>query len=363
MNVASRVDFRKGITALSPVSAKAAAEFRSALPDLLSQVSKALESGGFPQGEPPSAEQMEFVLDAQRFLGLTLASVFEFGLEDALADEMEWMARTFRGRGIGPAILRRTCRVWIIALHGAVRTPVLKETVPPFELISAHADDFFSVPSRGEAAPDPGSSAFLRHLLDNRKDDAVQAALVHSGKHTIEATVTSLFLYSLEAIGQLWCDNRISVADEHLATANARWVASRFFASLKRHPGRRQSVSVSAVPGDEHSLGAELLSRYLDFRGWTVLFLGQSMPESELIRALEKEKPGAAVITVGMIAHLPAFRRTVIELRKRVPDLRIFAATSRMKARPVLEALTDGVPGSFEACGALLAETGKRHET
>jgi len=149
------------------------------------------------------------------------------------------------------------------------------------------------------------------------------------------------------------------VADEHLATANARWVASSFFASLKPSPPRRQTVAVFSVPGDEHSLGAELLSRYLEFRGWTMLFLGQSMPESELARTIEKEKPRAAVITVGMIFNLAAFRRTVLELRRRAPELRIFGATSRVHARPLLETLCDGVPASFEECDALLAGRGK----
>jgi methanogenic corrinoid protein MtbC1 len=272
---------------------------------------------------------------------------------------MEWMAGTFRGRGIGPDFLRRMCKAWIIAMHGAVGASALTETVPLLERIAAHAEAFFSAPRPEAPVPDSESSAFLGLLLDNRKEDALQAALAHSGRHPVEDTTARLFLHSLEAIGSLWSDNRISVADEHLAAANARWVASRFFASLKRNPAKPHSIAVFSAPGDEHSLGAELLSRYLEFRGWTVLFLGSSIPESELIRAVVKEKPRAAVITVAMIFNLPAFRRTVLGLRHNALGLRILGATSKIAARPVLETLCDGVPATFEECDALLAEGGK----
>jgi hypothetical protein len=66
MNVSSFVDFRKEITALPPVSAQAAGEFQTALPVLLSQIRRILETAGSLPGESLDPGQLEFVQDSRR---------------------------------------------------------------------------------------------------------------------------------------------------------------------------------------------------------------------------------------------------------------------------------------------------------
>jgi methanogenic corrinoid protein MtbC1 len=118
-------------------------------------------------------------------------------------------------------------------------------------------------------------------------------------------------------------------------------------------------VAVVCVPGDVHALGAELLAQYLEYQGWDVLFLGASMPEEDMLRLLEQQQPEALVISIRMIAFLPALRGLVQRVRERLPDMQIMAG-GLPRAATVLNTICDGVPADFEACHHLL-ERRQRH--
>ncbi len=346
----------------SPVSKRAAEEFRASLPSLLAQASACLETSGFTAVGKPGPAERGFMLDLQGYFGETLAAVWEMDLAAALPEEMEWLSDALAGRGLGPRSLQVLCRAWIAAMHGALGIAALKETVPWLEWISASADRFrLSSASAAPASPDPETEAFLKSLIANRTEEAVEAAVRHSRKHGVESCLEKLFLSGLREIGRAWAGNRFTVADEHLATVNLIRAAFRFFSSLKPETGRGRSVAVSSAPGDAHSVSGELLSLYLEHRGWTVLFFGNSMPESDLVRAIVEADPSAAVITASMLARLPALRRVAAALRKQKPGLRVLATAPRKAARPAVQAFCDGVFGSFEECHALLSGKGGGH--
>ena len=70
-------------------------------------------------------------------------------------------------------------------------------------------------------------------------------------------------------IGSEWAANRLTVAQEHAATA----INDRVIAALAHHPAIRCSgdagrVTVACVDGEWHALPARLLAEVLRLRGW-----------------------------------------------------------------------------------------------
>ena len=322
---------------------------------MLAMVRDAIRIGSNAAGIARSKEQFDFIQNAQGIFGKTLAAVFEFGLYGILTEELTWTARTFRGRELDSDVLSRMLKAWIVALHGTLRTPMVRELVRPFEWLDRHAADFFA--RKGRDVPRLGSeaTAFVGALIDNRKNDTLGLAVSFRKKHSLESLIDSLFLATLKEIGRRWSDNRITVADEHMASANLQWTAHRFFGNLKPETPKEISVAVSCVPGDAHALGAELLSLYLEHRGWSVQFLGATMPEEDMLRLLEARRPQAVVVSVRMVAFLLSFGDLVQHLRQRLPGVRILAG-GPPGVHPVLSAFCDGVPKNFEECHNLLAE-------
>jgi methanogenic corrinoid protein MtbC1 len=136
-------------------------------------------------------------------------------------------------------------------------------------------------------------------------------------------------------------------------------VANQLFAECRLEPSRNKTVAITCVPGDAHVLGAELLARYLECRGWNQLFLGASMPQPDLIGTLTATQPFAIVVSVRMTAFLPAFVELADKLRAALPATLLLAG-GPARIEPVLARLCDGVPPTFAQAHALL-EQGRRH--
>lgn len=107
-------------------------------------------------------------------------------------------------------------------------------------------------------------------------------------------------------IGTEWAANRISVAQEHSATA----INDRVIAALAHHPAARRDatvgrVTVACVDGEWHALPARLLAEVLRLRGWQVDFLGAQVPTPHLIGYLHQHVPDVVALSCSIPTRLP----------------------------------------------------------
>jgi methanogenic corrinoid protein MtbC1 len=113
-------------------------------------------------------------------------------------------------------------------------------------------------------------------------------------------------------VGVEWAANRISVAQEHTATA----INDRVIAALAHHaarvPERRHGrVTVACVDGEWHALPARLLAETLRLRGWHVDFLGAQVPVPHLIDHLHRTGPDALALSSSIPTRLPTAHATI----------------------------------------------------
>lgn len=107
-------------------------------------------------------------------------------------------------------------------------------------------------------------------------------------------------------VGSEWAANRISVAQEHAATA----INDRVIAALAHHPASTPQieygrVTVACVDGEWHALPARLLAEVLRLRGWHVDFLGAQVPTPHLIAHLHRTGPVAVALSCSIPTGLP----------------------------------------------------------
>lgn len=108
-------------------------------------------------------------------------------------------------------------------------------------------------------------------------------------------------------IGTEWAANRITVAQEHAATA----INDRVIAALAQHTedatgAHAGRVTVACVDGEWHALPARLLVEVLRLRGWRVDFLGARVPTPQLIAHLHQHAPDAVALSCSMPTRLPS---------------------------------------------------------
>ncbi|MCI0385971.1 cobalamin-dependent protein [Streptomyces sp. CNQ085] len=123
-----------------------------------------------------------------------------------------------------------------------------------------------------------------------------------------EAVLLDVIAPVQRKVGTEWAADRITVAQEHAATA----INERIIAALAhRVRGRARPVAgadrvtVACVDGEWHALPARLLAEVLALRGWQVDFLGAQVPVPHLIAHLHRTGPCAVALSSSISTRLP----------------------------------------------------------
>ncbi|MGW5734040.1 MULTISPECIES: cobalamin B12-binding domain-containing protein [Streptomyces] len=160
--------------------------------------------------------------------------------------------------------------------------------------------------------PDPLAPARARLWDDVREGDEVAAArtvraAVDAG-HAYESVLLDVIAPVQRRVGVEWAANRISVAQEHAATAiNDRVITLTAAAGVPdpRPAPPRGRITVACVDGEWHALPARLLAEVLRLRGWRVDFLGAHTPTPHLVRHLHQQVPDAVALSSSIPTNLP----------------------------------------------------------
>jgi MerR family transcriptional regulator, light-induced transcriptional regulator len=104
-----------------------------------------------------------------------------------------------------------------------------------------------------------------------------RAATVLGAFRFLEGVVAPLF----RAIGDGWHAGEMSIAQEHMATATARWLLAQLRSALPAVEWAPLIV-VGTPAGDTHEIGALLVAGVAAAEGWRVAYLGTNAPASEL---------------------------------------------------------------------------------
>jgi methanogenic corrinoid protein MtbC1 len=115
-------------------------------------------------------------------------------------------------------------------------------------------------------------------------------------------------------IGRLWETNRISVAQEHLATAITQYIMGNLFPRLHKQilPQTSKPKILGVCIGPElHELGLRMLMDLFEFNGWDTTFLGANNPIDDLITLIKAEKFDVLAISIAMVSRIKEVQMTI----------------------------------------------------
>ncbi|QYC40993.1 B12 binding domain protein [Nonomuraea coxensis DSM 45129] len=120
-------------------------------------------------------------------------------------------------------------------------------------------------------------------------------------------------------IGLEWAHNRLSVAQEHTATAvneSVLVVSAHHAAAGLRGPEQAKGrICLACVEGEWHTFPLRLLAEVLRLRGWRVDYLGANVPTSALVVHLHRTGPSAVALSASIATHLPAAHAAITACR------------------------------------------------
>jgi len=237
-------------------------------------------------GELRTLEDYGYVLDY-------LATALDLGTERPFLDFCRWTTGVLSARNIAPATfagalghIERALRerfgreidgdaaAWL----AEARWVVLAEPAPPSAAPATGSDPFSDERERFRDAALSGDRrralAAVREALDAGMD--------------LRTVNRELVTRSLHEIGSLWEENRITAADEHLATAVIQSVLTHLYPDLPIGPRDRGVAVIMGVAGELHQVGAHMVADLLETDGWDVRFLGTNVPAPAVAHTLEE---------------------------------------------------------------------------
>ena len=133
----------------------------------------------------------------------------------------------------------------------------------------------------------------------------------------------SLLKPAMYRIGELWDENKISVATEHMASAIVESLLNEIYLSLTVSEKSDKKVIVTCLENEHHQIGARMVSDLFELKGWNVLFLGANTPKKDLLGFIHAIRPNLVCISLSIYFHLPTLQSTLEDIREQFSDLSV----------------------------------------
>lgn len=173
-----------------------------------------------------------------------------------------------------------------------------------------------------------GDEAAARSVVEQLRAQGV-------APHTI---YYELFAPSMVAIGDLWEQNQLSVAEEHLATSITEGLIGQLSLSFNQPaaPVQRGSVLLGCIAGERHVLGLRMLADLFREQGWCVLYLGGDVPNGDWVRLAARVNADLVAISASSERLVPHVQALIAELRSALPKVAILVGGAVFARHPDL---------------------------
>lgn len=282
-----------------------------------------LQDDGGPDGPRPGPSLDDLRLHLVHLEGAVLA-----GRPDAFAAYASWQRELHDSRGLPLDALRRAFRV-LADIARARLVPVEAERVAWAVASAVEAVEAVAAPTGGPApvptVPSAGAHeapSFAELLLapDRRALEAAASSFLDAGGDYPTLAVERI-QPALYRIGEWWQQGRISVADEHLATARAEAILARSLGTLEPAAPTGRRILLACAPGNHHVVGLRMVADVFELTGWDVRFLGADVPAEALLAMADEQRPDVLGVSVSMLPQLGAARSVLEGLRHELgPD-------------------------------------------
>ena len=133
---------------------------------------------------------------------------------------------------------------------------------------------------------------------------------------------------ALDEVGLMWHRGEVSVAEEHLATAIAHRAFTRCASSVPLPPLGAPRFILSCLAGEFHELGARVVGEVAREAGWQVELLGANTPRDAVLAYVALRRPEAVGLSCALTGHLAECGKTVEEIRRIAPGVKILVGGS-----------------------------------
>ncbi|WP_313954233.1 cobalamin-dependent protein [Accumulibacter sp.] len=268
-----------------------------------------------PRAQALCREDIAFHLDF-------LQPVLETGDLSSFTAYLGWLAQVLSSRGIPGDSLPRSLEdleVFFAGQLGSAAAPVIAALAAGRAALAGG----LAAPAYDRPCPSPWeeAEAFGDALLDGKGRDA--SALFNQAldrESSLPAAEVHVIQPALYEVGRRWQENRVSVAQEHLATAMAQTLMARGFGRVEPAPDNGHKALFACPEGNHHSIGLRMVADAFEIAGWSVHYLGANTPVTSLTAQVARFQPDLVGLSASLPYQLRGLRQAVAGLRASLAD-------------------------------------------
>lgn len=166
-------------------------------------------------------------------------------------------------------------------------------------------------------ALEPLRDRYLRAQLSGDRREAVRLVIedgLGRGAGVVDLQ-THVIRAAQDEIGRLWQQNRVTIAQEHMASAISQLSLAALFERATPASRLGKVLVLACVEGELHDLPARIVADFLELAGFDVRYLGADVPSDDLLELLVADPPDLIGLSVTMSFNVPALRAAVARVR------------------------------------------------
>ena len=247
-----------------------------------------------------------------------LDSAMTMGTPAPMVQYVVWLRGVLQGRGVPASHLSESLALISGVLSKALTGDELASATQCLETAQASLIDSSATAVYGTLRLESMAQApaYQASILEGNRRSALSCVTdaMADGVSLTQASVR-IVQPAMYKVGQLWQENRVSVSQEHLASAISQNVLVGAYMNADFLPPNGKTAVFACVEGNQHALGLRILSDAFETQGWDAVFLGGNVPMQDLLRDLDRRRPALLALSASLPSHLGTARKTIEALR------------------------------------------------
>lgn len=252
-----------------------------------------------------------------------MINVFKFNSFEMLVRIVPWVYRAYHFHGFSYEYFPVELKTWKHAVKSALDSSEAHEIIRVYDWLIMQHQRMIALSQKGptfmvQVLPEwqRRKEKFLSLLLDADYDACLKMSeQIVQSEDTLKDFYLQVIQPSLYDIGVLWEAGKISVAEEHLATAIVGRITANIYTKIRRSRKKKGKAIITAAPNEFHEVGSRMVADLLEIDGWDILYLGANTPQGELFKLMKKVKPRFLGISVAMPFNLDRTSKIISDMK------------------------------------------------
>lgn len=158
--------------------------------------------------------------------------------------------------------------------------------------------------------------AYLNALLSGNRLLAMQHVMdAFRNGLSLEEIYVDVIQPVLYNVGYLWEKGKVSVAQEHLATAITQTILSNIYSEVTLPEIGEKRALIACLEHNHHQIGPRMMADILQLKGIDTLFLGANTPIRDFCQMIDTMKPDIVGLPASLLTHIENVELTIERIR------------------------------------------------